>query len=109
VVASVKLNDKEPRELEVDLKKKSRSADGLGQLLIEARNSSRRSRIPNWFIETLTASTGQRTGDAVDLAGLKGGSEYRYGFVHLGGARNRVDIHAIAAITPGPGSHTPIP
>lgn len=64
----------------------------LGQLLVEARNSSRRSRIPTWFIETLNASTGLRTAKGPDLAGLKQGSEIRYGFIHLGGARNRIAI-----------------
>lgn len=61
----------------------------LGQLLLEARVSRSRSRIPGWFIETLTASSATRS---PDLAGLPKGSEQRYGFTHLGGKANRVAI-----------------
>lgn len=64
----------------------------FGQMLIEARNSGRRSKIPNWFIETLTASTVARKSAAPELEGFKKGSESRYGFVHLGGAPNRIAI-----------------
>lgn len=61
----------------------------LGQLLIDARSSRSRTKIPNWFIETLLASSGIR---ATEIKGLSKGSEQRYGFVHLGGAPNRVAL-----------------
>ena len=61
----------------------------LGQLLVEARSSRSRAKIPGWFIETLVASTGVRSSA---IEGLSKGSERRYGFVHLGGARNRVAL-----------------
>ncbi len=61
----------------------------LGQLLIDARSSRNRTKIPNWFIETLLASSGIR---ATEIKGLSKGSEQRYGFVHLGGAPNRVAL-----------------
>jgi CubicO group peptidase (beta-lactamase class C family) len=64
----------------------------LGQLLIEARTSPTRSRIPGWFVETLTASGSSRAAAAVALSGLRKGSDLRYGFVRLGGAANRVAI-----------------
>lgn len=64
----------------------------FGQMLIEARSSGNRSRIPGWFIETLTASSGARKGNAPELPGLSKGSEARYGFVHLGGAPNRIAL-----------------
>ncbi|MEF8747676.1 MAG: serine hydrolase [Candidatus Accumulibacter propinquus] len=86
------LTDTQGTELSAGLALSLRDFARLGQLLIDARNSSRRSRIPNWFIETLTASTGLRTANTSDLRGLKKGSEFRYGFVHLGGAQNRIAI-----------------
>ena len=61
----------------------------LGQLLVEARSSRSRTKIPGWFIETLVASPGVRSSE---IEGLSRGSERRYGFVHLGGARNRVAL-----------------
>jgi CubicO group peptidase (beta-lactamase class C family) len=61
----------------------------LGQLLVEARSSRSRAKIPGWFIETLVASTGVRSSE---IEGLSKGSERRYGFVHLGGPRNRVAL-----------------
>jgi CubicO group peptidase (beta-lactamase class C family) len=61
----------------------------LGQLLVEARSSRSRAKIPGWFIETLTASSGVRS---TEVKGLSKGSERRYGFVHLGGSRNRVAL-----------------
>lgn len=64
----------------------------FGQMLVEARNSGSRSKIPGWFIETLMASGGAKKINLPALAGLKKGSEVRYGFVHLGGAANRVAI-----------------
>lgn len=61
----------------------------FGQLLLDARSSRTRGRIPGWFIETLTASSGLRAGQ---IAGLARGSERRYGFIHLGGEPNRVAL-----------------
>lgn len=61
----------------------------LGLLLLEARTNRNRSKIPRWFIETLTASSGIRS---PELTGLPKGSEQRYGFIHLGGKPNRVAI-----------------
>lgn len=61
----------------------------LGQLLLDARVSRSRSRIPAWFVETLTASSGIRS---PEVPGLQKGSEQRYGFMHLGGKPNRVAI-----------------
>lgn len=90
--AALWLTDLQGTELSAGLALSLRDFARLGQLLIVARNSGRRSRIPNWFIETLTASAGLRTADVPDLAGLKKGSEFRYGFVHLGGAQNRIAI-----------------
>ena len=64
----------------------------FGQMLIEARNSGNRSKIPGWFVETLNTSGGQRKANASELIGLSRGSEARYGFIHLGGAPNRVAL-----------------
>lgn len=61
----------------------------LGQLLVETRSSRSRTKIPGWFVETLTASSGMRS---TEVKGLSKGSERRYGFVHLGGSRNRVAL-----------------
>lgn len=61
----------------------------LGQLLVDARSSRNRGKIPSWFIEALIASSGMRS---EDIRGLTKGSEQRYGFVHLGGAANRVAL-----------------
>lgn len=61
----------------------------LGQLLVEARSGRSRARVPNWFVETLLASSGIRSSK---IKGLAKGSEQRYGFVHLGGAPNRVAL-----------------
>jgi CubicO group peptidase (beta-lactamase class C family) len=61
----------------------------LGQVLVDARSSRNRGKIPSWFIETLTASSGMRSGE---IKGLTKGSEQRYGFVHLGGSPNRVAL-----------------
>lgn len=61
----------------------------LGHLLVEARSSRSRARIPAWFVETLVASSGFRS---TEIKGLSKGSERRYGFVHLGGAPNRVAL-----------------
>lgn len=64
----------------------------FGQMLLEAGTGVNRSRIPSWFIETLISSRGMRKTNPPELAGLKKGSESRYGFVHLGGEPNRVAI-----------------
>jgi CubicO group peptidase (beta-lactamase class C family) len=61
----------------------------LGQQLLDARAGRKRSKIPTWFIETLTASAGIRS---PQINGLAKGSEQRYGFIHLGGAKNRVAL-----------------
>ncbi|MDD2741066.1 MAG: hypothetical protein PHV02_02265 [Rhodocyclaceae bacterium] len=61
----------------------------LGQLLVEARTSRHRGKIPAWFIEALTASSGARSSE---INGLSKGSELRYGFVRLGGKSNRVAL-----------------
>lgn len=58
----------------------------LGQTLLDARVG--RSRIPGWFIETLTATAPR----GAELPGLPRGSELRYGFIHLGGKANRVAL-----------------
>lgn len=61
----------------------------LGHVLVETRSSRNRTRIPGWFIETILASSGMRS---AEIKGLSKGSEQRYGFVHLGGAPNRVAL-----------------
>lgn len=81
------LSDAEGVELAAGLAMSLRDFAKLGQELIEARGS--RGRIPAWFIETLTASSGLRSGE---IKGLAKGSEARYGFVHLGGTANRVAL-----------------
>lgn len=86
------LTDARGNELSTGLALSLRDFSRLGQLLIDARSNSRRSRIPSWFIETLTASAGLRTAKTAELPGLRNGSELRYGFVHLGGAQNRIAI-----------------
>lgn len=86
------LTDQQGTELSGGLALSLRDFARFGQMLIEARNSGRRSKIPGWFIETLTASTGARKSAAPELDGFKKGSESRYGFVHLGGSPNRIAI-----------------
>jgi hypothetical protein len=56
---------------------------------LTTRTNRNRSKIPTWFIETLTASAGMRS---PQIKGLAKGSEQRYGFIHLGGAKNRVAL-----------------
>lgn len=90
--AALWLTDSQGTELSAGLALSLRDFARFGQLLIDARNGNRRTKVPNWFIETLTASAGLRAASSSDLAGLRKGSEYRYGFVHLGGAPNRVAI-----------------
>jgi len=86
------LTDQQGTELSNGLALSLRDFARFGQMLIEARSSAGRSKIPKWFIETLTASGGVRKGNSPELSGLARGSEYRYGFVHLGGAPNRIAV-----------------
>ena len=90
--AAIWLTDAQGTELSAGLALSLRDFARFGQLLIDARNSNRRNKVPNWFIETLTASAGLRTANSPDLAGLRKGSEIRHGFVHLGGAPNRIAV-----------------
>jgi CubicO group peptidase (beta-lactamase class C family) len=83
------MTDSEGIELAGGLALSLRDFGRLGQLLLEARSSRSRGRIPGWFIETLTASAGIRSGQ---IPGLARGSERRYGFIHLGGEPNRVAL-----------------
>lgn len=83
------LSDAQGVELASGLALSLRDFAKLGQLLVDARTSRNRGKIPSWFIETLTASSGLRPGE---IKGLAKGSERRYGFVHLGGAANRVAL-----------------
>ena len=86
------LTDAKGTELSGGLALSLRDFARFGQLLIEARKNSSRSKIPSWFIETLTASKSMRTKTQQGLDGLEKGSEYRYGFVHLGGSANRIAV-----------------
>ena len=86
------LTDQKGTELSGGLAFSLRDYARLGEMLIEARSSRNRSKIPNWLIETLTSSAGGRKANAAELTGLAKGSEVRYGFVHLGGKSNRIAI-----------------
>lgn len=83
------MTDSQGIELAGGLALSLRDFGRLGQLLLDARSSRSRGRIPGWFIETLTASAGIRSGQ---IPGLARGSERRYGFIHLGGEPNRVAL-----------------
>jgi len=83
------LSDSQGVELASGLALSLRDFAKLGQVLVEARTNRNRGKIPAWFIETLTASSGLR---AAEIKGLAKGSELRYGFVHLGGAPNRIAL-----------------
>lgn len=83
------MTDKQGIELAGGLALSLRDFSRFGQLLLDARSSRSRGRIPGWFIETLTASAGIRSGQ---IPGLSRGSEQRYGFIHLGGEPNRVAL-----------------
>lgn len=83
------LNDPQGVDLAAGLALSLRDFTRLGQTLLDARTSRNQSKIPNWFVETLTASTVMR-GPAI--TGLSKGSVQRYGFVHLGGKANRVAL-----------------
>ena len=84
------LADAEGTELSGGLALSLRDLARFGQMLIEARGAGNRSKIPAWFIETLNASSGNRKAKPSEVEGLTRGSELRYGFVHLGGAANRI-------------------
>ncbi|PKO43121.1 MAG: hypothetical protein CVU31_13690 [Betaproteobacteria bacterium HGW-Betaproteobacteria-4] len=83
------LSDAQGIELASGLGLSLRDFAKLGQLLVDARSSRSGARIPRWFVETLLAPSGLRS---AEIEGLAKGSEQRYGFVHLGGARNRVAL-----------------
>ena len=87
--AVVWLTDSQGVDLAMGLGLSLRDFAKLGQVLVDARNSRNRGKIPTWFIETLTASSGLRN---PEIKGLAKGSEQRYGFVHLGGAQNRAAL-----------------
>lgn len=87
--AALWVSDSQGVELASGLALSLRDFAKLGQLLVEARSSRSRAKIPGWFIETLLASSGMRS---AEIKGLAKGSEQRYGFVHLGGAPNRVAL-----------------
>lgn len=81
------LSDAKGIELADGLALSLRDFARIGQLLIESRGSRSKTRIPDWFVETLVASSGMRK---AEIRGLTKGSEMRYGFVHLGGSPNRI-------------------
>lgn len=83
------LTDPQGIELADGLALSLRDFGKLGQLLLETRSNRNRSKIPGWFIETLTASAGLRT---PEIPGLAKGSEARYGFIHLGGDASRAAL-----------------
>ena len=86
------LTDTEGSELSAGLALSLRDLARFGQMLIESRGAGSRSKVPAWFIETLNASSGKRKAKPSEVDGLTRGSELRYGFVHLGGAANRIAI-----------------
>lgn len=83
------LNDPQGIDLAAGLALSLRDFTRLGQTLLDARTSRNQSKIPGWFVETLTASAGTRS---PPIKGLAKGSVERYGFIHLGGAANRVAL-----------------
>ncbi len=86
------LTDPAGTELSSGLALSLRDFARFGQLLIDARSSGKRSRIPPWFIETLTNPASRGPTAQSGLEGLEEGSESRYGFMRLGGEPNRVVI-----------------
>lgn len=86
------LTDADGTELANGLALSLRDFARFGQMLIDARGAGGRSKIPGWFIETLNASSGMRKAKPSEVEGLLRGSELRYGFVHLGGAANRIAL-----------------
>ncbi len=83
------LSDPQGTELAAGLGLSLRDFAKLGQLLVDARSNRNRGKVPAWFIETLTATSGARS---PEIKGLAAGSEQRYGFVHLGGSANRIAL-----------------
>lgn len=83
------LTDAQGVELADGLALSLRDFARLGQQLLDSRGGRQRSKIPGWFVETLTASAGLRS---PEIKGLPKGSEQRYGFTHLGGQPNRVAL-----------------
>lgn len=83
------LTDPQGIELADGLALSLRDFGKLGQVVLETRSNRNRSKIPGWFIETLTASAGLRT---PEIPGLAKGSEARYGFIHLGGDASRAAL-----------------
>ena len=88
------LTDAQGQELGDGLALSLRDLARVGQMLIDARSGSQgnRSRIPGWLIETLGSPGALHKGPSDGLPGLGKGSEMRYGFVHLGGAANRIAL-----------------
>ena len=88
------LTDVQGNELGDGLALTLRDFARAGQMLIDARagSQSSKSRIPGWLIETLGSPGAMRKGTSDGLPGLCKGSETRYGFVHLGGAANRIAL-----------------
>ena len=86
------LTDAEGTELSGGLALSLRDLARFGQMLVAARGARNRSQIPGWFIETLNASSGNRKAKPSEVEGLTRGTELRYGFVHLGGAANRIAL-----------------
>ena len=88
------LTDAQGNELGDGLALTLRDFARAGQMLIDARTGSQssKSRVPGWLIETLGSPGALRKGASDGLPGLGKGSETRYGFVHLGGAANRIAL-----------------
>jgi hypothetical protein len=83
------LTDPQGNELADGLGLALRDFARLGQTLLEARTNRQRSKIPNWFIESLAASSGLRN---AGIKGLPKGAEPRYGFIHLGNGPNKIAL-----------------
>ena len=86
------LTDSKGTELSDGLGMSLRDFARFGEMLIEARNNRNRSKIPSWFIETITSSAAGQKTNAPELAALPAGSEIRYGFIHLGAKPTRIAI-----------------
>jgi len=84
------LTDPAGNDLAAGLALTPRDQARLGQLLLDARASGKRSRLPDWLIEALAAPAGSAA--QPELAGLPGGSEMRYGFVRIGGRGSRIAL-----------------
>jgi CubicO group peptidase (beta-lactamase class C family) len=83
------LTDPQGNELADGLGLALRDFARLGQTVLEGRTNRQRSKIPNWFIESLAASSGLRN---AGIKGLPKGAEARYGFVHLGNGPNKIAL-----------------